>query len=136
MSRLQLKWVSLAQRCKISQSLLCFVKQYMESMNSSRICCVKLRRNKGQRNSHCLFDIFFVLFLHLYSYVITGVQESLQIKEQFTNQVCGQDEEGGGQKMSVFVHAQDINCPRSGVAGWRSKNGKILSIYQLNDPYQ
>ena len=31
---------------------------------------------------------------------------------------------GGGQKMSVFVHAQGIKTVH---AGWGSKNGKILS---------
>ena len=37
----------------------------------------------------------------------------------------GQDEGGGGQKMSVFVHAQGIKTVHAGLGG--SKNGKILS---------
>ena len=43
----------------------------------------------------------------------------------------GQDEGGGGQKMSVFVHAQGIKTVH---AGGGSKNGKILSTLLLNAP--
>ena len=34
---------------------------------------------------------------------------------------------GGGQKMSVFVHAQGIKTVHAGGGGGGSKNGKILS---------
>ena len=37
---------------------------------------------------------------------------------------------GGGQKMSVFGHAQGIKT----VGGGGSKNGKILSMLLLNAP--
>ena len=39
---------------------------------------------------------------------------------------------GGGQKMSVFVHAQGIKTVHAGVGG--SKTGKILSTQLLNAP--
>ena len=38
----------------------------------------------------------------------------------------GQDQWGGGQKMSVFIHSQGINTVQAG-GGRGSKNGKILS---------
>ena len=39
---------------------------------------------------------------------------------------------GGGQKMSVFVHAQGIKTVHAGRGG--GKNGKILSTKLLNVP--
>ena len=48
------------------------------------------------------------------------------IKGTFNNYVDKMKEGGGGQKMSVFVHAQGIkNCPCRGGGGL--KNGEILS---------
>ena len=50
-------------------------------------------------------------------------------KGPFNNCLRGQDEGGGGggQKMSVFVHAKGKkSCPR--------RSGKIMSTYLLNDP--
>ena len=44
-------------------------------------------------------------------------------KGPFNNYLRGQDEGGGGQKMSVFVHAQCYKiCPRKsrGVKQWQS----------------
>ena len=45
----------------------------------------------------------------------------------------GQDE-GGGTKKSVFVHAQGIKTVHAGGGG--SENGKIMSTYLLNAPLQ
>ena len=41
---------------------------------------------------------------------------------------------GGGQKMSVFVHAQSIKAVHAD-GGGVSENGKILSTQLMNAPY-
>ena len=41
---------------------------------------------------------------------------------------------GGGQKMSVFVHAHGIKTVNSEKREGGSKNDKILSTWLLNDP--
>ena len=41
---------------------------------------------------------------------------------------------GGGQKMSVFVHAHGIKSVNSEKREGGSKNDKILSTWLLNDP--
>ena len=51
---------------------------------------------------------------------ITHLQVSIYVTRSFIEKVRG----GGGQKISVFVHAQGIKTVH---AGGKSKNGKILS---------
>ena len=46
-------------------------------------------------------------------------------KGPFNNYIRGQDEGGGGQKMSVFVHAQGIKTVHAGGRGGSQKMAKF-----------